>query len=466
MTTAFLGSATALALLAGSVVPAAAQVFDRRSVTAPTERTTDDPRRVPRRPSAGTPTRIVLRGGRIFDAVSASIRDATVVIEGNSIAAVLPPGVETWPADAQVIDVAGKTVMPGLIDIHVHLTYPDPDTPIDEHASEGSGVLRGARNLRHYIESGFTSVRDVNGVRNAPYLLSEWSAANAIPAPRVFTAGHIITGTGGHATERPVAPNHGPEFAWEVDGPDAWRAAVRKTFKEGASVIKIASHFSRDEVAAAVDEAHRLGLKVACDCETIYTVMAVEAGVDMIEHPLPRTDQAIAEMAKRKVGAVPTLQVYQNLFDTAGGYYGSTSRRFSMSGQANFDVFKKMRAAGIVMGVGTDTIGGAHRFIPNTYIAELKWFVKGGYSIAETLKAATITNAQLLDMDDKLGSLEVGKLADVIVVDGRPDENLDDLHKIDLVVKDGRVVVRSGEIVTPRHIPVPLPKPAPASDVR
>ncbi len=418
------------------------------------------------RPRTGPSSTIVLRGGRVFDAVGGGVRAASVVIEGNVITAVLPADATTWPADAQVIDVAGKTVMPGLIDIHVHLTYPDPDTPIDEQASEGSGTLRGARNLRYYLESGFTAVRDVNGVSKAPYLLAEWSAANAIPAPRVFTAGHIITGTGGHATERPVAPNHGPEFAWEADGPDAWRAAVRRTFKEGASVIKIASHFSADEVAAAVDEAHRLGLKVACDCETVYTAMAVRAGVDTIEHPLPRTDETIAEMAKRGIGAVPTLQVYQNVFDSSGGYYGSTSRRFSMNGQANFDIFKKMKAAGIVMGVGTDTIGGANRLIPNTYIAELKWFVKGGYSIAGALEAATITNAKLLDMDDKLGTLEAGKLADVIVVDGRPDENLDDLRKIDLVIKDGQVLVRSGQVVIPRHVPQPLSRPAPPADIR
>ena len=408
----------------------------------------------------------MLRGGRVFDAVSRDTRPGSVVIEGNLIKAVLAPQVETWSADAQVIDITGKTVMPGLIDMHVHLTYPDPDTPIDEQASEGSGVLRGERNLRYYIESGFTSVRDMNGVSKAPYLLAEWSDANAIPAPRVFTGGHIITGTGGHATERPVAANHGPEFAWEVDGPDAWRAAVRKTFKEGASVIKIASHFSADEVAAAVDEAHLLGLKVACDCETIYTAMAVKAGVDTIEHPLPRTDGTIADMVAHKTGAIPTLQVYQNVFDQSGGYYGSTSRRFSMSGQANFDLFKKMKAAGVVMGVGTDTIGGAHRFVPTMYIAELKWFVKGGYSIPEALKAATITNAKLLDMDDKLGSLQPGKLADVIVVDGRPDENLDDLQKIDIVVKDGRLLVRAGQVVIPRHALVPLPKPAPPSDTR
>jgi imidazolonepropionase-like amidohydrolase len=439
--------AVAVAAIAGARV--SGQIQDRRSVLAPAERTTDDPRRIPRRAATGERTRVVLRGGRLFDAIGAGVREGSVVIEGNTIAAILPSGSETWPADADVIDVAGKTIMPGLIDMHVHLTYPDPDTPIDEQASEGAGALRGARNLRYYLESGFTSVRDLNGVSKAPYLLSEWSASNAIPAPRVFTAGHIITGTGGHATERPVAANHGPKFAWEVDGADAWRAAVRRTFKEGASVIKIASHFSADELAAAVDEAHRLGLRVTCDCETVYTAMAVRAGVDMIEHPLPRTDDTIAEMARRRTGAVPTLQVYQNVIERAGGYYGSTSRRFSMSSQANFDIFKKMRAAGILMGVGTDTIGAAHQQIPFNYIAELKWFVKGGYTIAEALKAATITNAKLLDMDDKLGSLEAGKLADVIVVDGRPDENLDDLQKIDVVIKDGVLAVP--ETIGPRR---------------
>jgi imidazolonepropionase-like amidohydrolase len=455
------------AVLAGPVVARTGETpQDRRTVLAPTEHTSDDPRRIPLKRSVGSSPQIVLRGGRVFDAVKGDVRPGSVVIDGNLIKAVFPPGVEPWPANAQVIDVTGKTVMPGLIDMHVHLTYPDPGTPIDEQASEGSGVLRGERNLRYYLESGFTSVRDMNGVSKAPYLLSEWSAANDIPAPRVFTAGHIITATGGHATERPITPNHGPEYAWEVDGPDAWRAAVRRTFKEGASIIKIASHFAAEEVAAAVEEAHLLGLKVACDCETIYTGMAVQAGVDTIEHPLPRTDETIAQMARHRTGAVPTLQVYQNLFDQSGGYYGSTSRRFSMTSQSNFDIFKKMKAAGITMGVGTDTIGGAHRLIPNLYIAELKWFVKGGYSIPEALKAATITNAILLDMADKLGSLEAGKLADVIVVDGKPDENLDDLQRIDLVVKDGLVLVRSGQVVTPRHVSEPLRKPAPPQDVR
>lgn len=456
----------ALASLAGAGVAQSVPLNDRTKVIAPGARTTDDPRRIPLKPMPQSRHQIVLRGGRLFDTVSATVRPATVVIAGDQIAAVLPPETTNWASDAEVIDITGKTVMPGLIDMHTHVTYPDSDTPIDEQASEGHGVLRGIRNLRWMLEAGFTSVRDLNGVANAPYLLAEASANDEIAAPRVFTAGHIITGTGGHATERPVSPTHGPDYAWERDGADAWRQAVRQTFKQGATVIKLASHFAPDEVAAAIDEAHRLGLKVTCDCETIYTRMAVDAGIDMIEHPLPRTDETIAAMARHHTASVPTLQVYQNVLDRSGGFYGSTSRRFTMTAQGDFDLFKKMKAAGIVMGVGTDTIGDANKMIPNVYLAELGWFVKGGYSIPAALQAATLTNARLLDMDDKLGSIAPGKLADIIVVDGQPDQDLDALRHIALVFKDGALMVRDGHAILPRHVPVPLLKPSPPADIR
>jgi imidazolonepropionase-like amidohydrolase len=455
-------------LLVASAAPAFAQTprNDRETVLPRSVLTTDDPQRIPLRPRPEPAKQLVLRGGRVFDAVRASAYPATVVIEGRTIKAILPPDRVDWAADATVIDVAGKTVMPGLIDLHVHMTYPDSDTPLDEQDTEGSGVLRGARNLRWFLESGFTSVRDLGGVLNAPHQLSQWSAAGQIPAPRVFAAGHIITGTGGHATERPITPNHGPAYQWERDGADAWRAAVRLAFKQGASVIKIASHFSPEEVAAAVDEAHTLGLPVTCDCETLYIERAVAAGVDMIEHPLPRTDATIAAMARKKVASDPTLQVYQNVLDTIGGFYGSTSRRFTMTSQSNFDVFKKLKAAGVVMGVGTDTIGRVNQMTPNPFIAELKWFVKGGYTPAQALIAATKTNAELLAMGDKLGTLEPGKLADVIVVDGRPDEVLDNLARVDQVIKDGRVWVSNGQVRLPRHVSAPLAKPSPPADTK
>ena len=459
--------AACLLLFASGLLYGQSRVEDRRTFISATTQTTDDPRRVPVPPGARGPEGVlVLRGGRIFDAVKAEAYLGTVVIERNRIRAILPPEATDWPANAKVLDVSGKTVMPGLIDMHVHVTYPNRDTPIDEQASEGAGVLRGLTHLRYFIENGITTVRDLGGVLNAPYLLAEWMAQNRAPGPRLFVAGHIITGTGGHAAERPISATHTPSFTREANGPDDWRKAVRETFKEGASVIKLASYFSPDEVRAAVEEAHALGLKVTTHSETFYIKWAVEAGIDMVEHPLPRSDETIRLMAEHHTASIPTLQVYENVFDTTGGYYLlAASGRFSISRQENFDMFKKMKAAGITMGVGTDTIGDANDYTPNQYIAELKWFVKGGYTAAGALIAATRTNAELLDMSDKLGTIEKGKLADVVVVDGKPDVELNDLQKVDIVIRDGYIEVDHGQIVTPHHIPKPLAKPSPPEDV-
>ena len=463
-----------LALLGATV--AAGQSYDtiaprdRFAFIAPGAPTTNDPRRVPLSPAVaqarGPEGVLVLTGGRVFDAVNGRVEPKTIVLERDHIRAILAPGSSDWPAGAKVIDVAGKTILPGLIDMHVHVTYPDAFTPADEQGSEGAGVLRGLRNLRYFLESGVTTVRDLGGVLNAPYLLAEWMEQDRAPGPRLFVAGHIITGTGGHAAERPITAIHSPAFTREVDGPVEWRKAIRETFKQGASVIKLASYFAPDEVHAAVLEAHALGLKVTVHAETAYIKWAVEAGVDMIEHPLPRSDETIRLMAEHHVESIPTLQVYEGSIDTSGGYYDkASSGRFTITRQADFDIFKKLKAAGIKMGVGTDTIGAANESTPNQYIAELKWFVKGGYSIPEALMAATRTNSELLDMADRLGTLESGKLADVIVVNGKPDLDLDDLHKIDMVIRDGFVMVDHGQISIPRHQPRALIRPSPPDDV-
>ncbi|MBT0670953.1 amidohydrolase family protein [Novosphingobium profundi] len=446
---------------AGAPIP----LNDRHEWIAPGTPVTADPRRVPVKPRPAAGKQTVLVGGTLFDARKASLRPATVVIEDDHVAAVLAPGAHDWEADATVIDVTGKTVMPGLIDMHTHIAYPDGDTPIDEQADASASTLRGVRNMRWFIASGITSVRDLNGPGNTTYMLAEASQDDTIAGPRVFTAGHLITGTGGHATERPFRPSHGPDYAWEADGAEQWREAVRRTFKLGASVIKVGSHFAPDEIKAAVDEAHRLGLKVTCHCETMYIPMAVDAGIDMIEHPLPRTDATIADMARHHTASIPTLQVYQNVLDRNGGYYGTTSGRFNLTSQGIFDVFKRQKAAGIVMGVGTDTIGDANKMIPNVYIAELKWFVKGGYTIPQALQAATWTNAQLLDMADRLGTIEPGKLADVIVIDGNPAADLDALRKVSLVFKGGHLEAEDGAVIWAVREPKPLLKPSPPADV-
>jgi imidazolonepropionase-like amidohydrolase len=453
---------------AGAFVGFCSVAFGQDSTIARTERwrflspsvtVSDDPRRIPIPPGTGGPAgTLVLRGGRVFDGTGAAPREATIVVVRNRIAQILPSGSTGWPTDARVIDVTGKTVMPGLIDLHTHLTYPDPDTPGPIADSRADAALRGAEHLRYYIESGITSVRDVGSQSEVPFRLKDWVSHNRIVGPRVFAAGKLITGKGGHGDDGGDYNATSEGSIRVASGPDDWREAVREEFSQGADLIKIASHFSPAEVAAAIQEAHALGLKVTCDCETFYTKWAVEAGIDMIEHPLPRTDETIQLMARKGTESDPTLTPYIIIFNSAGAYYGTPSRRFTFSKDANLELVRKMKQAGIKLGVGTDLVRDWFRYLPEPYIVELKQFVRLGYTVPEALVAATKTNAQLLDMGDKLGTLEAGKLADITVIDGRPDVNLDDLANISLVVRDGYIQVDHGRVNVPRHVPQAMPK--------
>ncbi len=444
-----------LACVAGLFAFPQDRAQDKRKWIDPATPTTDDPRRIPVPPGPRGPEgTIVLRGGRVFDGTGAPARPGTVVIDRNRIEKVLPAGVADWPKDARVIDVGGKTVMPGLIDAHTHIGYSEPETPPLWDISEADGMLRAVERARFYLECGITSIRDVGTYHDVPFRLKDWSAQNRVAAPRIFPAGAFITSTGGHGVEGVDRDLNLPNSTRFAEGPDQWRQAVREQFNRGADLIKIGSHFSRDEVKAAVEEAHALGLKVCADAETFYIQWAVEAGVDVIEHPLPRTDETIQLMARKGTEAVPTLVPYAIIFDDWGGYFGSTSRRFTFSKEANLEVLSRMKRAGIKMGIGTDLVTNWFRYLPAPYITELKYFVQAGYTIPEALVAATKTNAEILDMSDKLGTLEPGKLADIVVIEGRPDENLDDLAKVDMVIRDGYLVVKGGEVVIPRHVPV------------
>ncbi len=452
-------SAVAIFLLVASFAALAQQQFDdRRRFFDENEVTSDDPRRIPR-PNVprGPEGSVVLTGGLLFDGTGARARPATLVLERNKVSAVLKPSSEDWPADATVIDVSGHTVLPGLIDLHTHLDYSDAGVPIVQAVNPTHATLRGVERLRYFIESGITSVRDTGSKYDIPFRLKDWVSANRIPGPRVFAAGQLITATGGHGAEGLTEHSQIYGEIREASGPDDWREAVREQFKNGADFIKLASHFSKDEIKAAVEEAHALGIRVTVDAETFYIDWAIEAGVDCVEHPLPRTQEAIDMMAARGVHAVPTLTTYSYIFDRSGGYHGSTSRRFSFSKEANLDVLRRMRVAGIKQGIGTDLVFDGFRFLPGAYVTELEWFVKAGYTNTEALVAATKTGAEILDMDDKLGTLEPGKLADVLVVEGNPMQDLRDLENVRIVIRDGHLVVRDGRLYIPRHIPVPEP---------
>ena len=409
---------------------------DRAAYYDATTETTNDLRRVPMPKGFGDPKgSILIRNARLFDGTGTAARAAAILIEGSHIVKIADSERSlALTKDVQVIDAGGKTVMPGLIDLHTHLTQPEDGEHVTA-ISDSASTLIAVDKLRYFIESGITSVRDVGSHGMAPYQLKLWQYLGRIPGPRMFVAGQLIVGTGGHGTESftfHTAPQYPESQVYEANGADGFRAAVRLQFKRGADLIKLASHFDPDEVKAAVDEAHQLGLRVTVDSETIFTDMAVAAGVDCVEHPLPRSDETVRLMAKKGTCADVTLVAYQYILD-AGGYYFSTSRRFTLTNDATFAMARKLKDAGVKLGVGTDLFYALYKSLPEPYIQELRNFTQLGYSPADALVAGTRTNSQILGMSDRLGTLEVGKLADLIIVDGRPDEKLDDLRKVDTV---------------------------------
>ena len=409
----------------------------------------------------------MLVGGRLFDGTGAAARSATIVVQGKTITAVLNPSERNWPADAVVYDVSGKTVMPGLIDLHTHLTFIDVDDMSvysNGNTSGAESVMRGLRRMAIHLQAGVTSVRDVASHGDAPFVLKRLQASGEIQGPRIFTAGQLITQPGGHGAVHaitanyPEVPNGNPNSMVRIaSGPEQWREAVRIQFTKGADLIKLASEYTQEEVTAAVDEAHSLGLPVTVDSETQYIDMAIKAGVDSIEHPLPRSDEAIALMAKRGIASVPTLVTYRIIQRKSGGYFGSTSRRFELNEDSIVAMAKKLRQAKVKMGIGLDLIIDSPNYMPGAYIDELESFTQIGFTKAEALVAATKTSAEIMHMGDRLGTIEVGKLADIIVVDGNPDEDFTAFRKVRTAFVNGRLELQDGRIYKPAHEEVPLP---------
>jgi imidazolonepropionase-like amidohydrolase len=413
----------------------------------------DDPRRIPTIPIHKGPNQTtVLKGGRIIDGTGKSAFLGHIVLKRNKIKKILPASETKWSSKAIIIDCTQKTIIPGLIDLHVHLTYPSNNSDITNSQDIADCTLRALDRMKLYLESGITTVRDVGSVGTIPFRLKEWSSNNRIQGPRIFAAGSFITATGGHAAEDLNIHSPLRNGVIEQDGPDQWRTAVREQFKKGADFIKTGSHFSKEEIRAAIDEAHSLGLKVTSDAERHYIQWAVEEGIDMIEHPLPRSDETIRLMAELKVDSIPTLVAYDIFLDSLGGFYNSTSRRFTFSKEHNLNLCKKMKDAGIKMGIGTDLVLQLYLAYADFYYRELLNFQKLAYSNLEIISIATKVNAEILDMDDKLGTITKGKLADLVVLDGNPDENLEEIKKVNMVFRDGYLIVNNGEIVSPRRL--------------
>lgn len=380
--------------------------------------------------------RTVLSGGQIVDLDKGSSSEGSLVIENERIVELG----EITSRDGDVtIDVAGKFLLPGFINSHVHLGW-DGIHDLEVQANESSAVsaMKAAMNVRKSLSAGVTTIRDL-GMNDANQSAKQGIDAGVIPWIRLIINGRAISTTGGHTW-------------WccrEADGVDDCRRAIREQFKVGADWIKImASHelvqFTMDELKAMVDEAHLNGMKVTAHAtfdEAISRV--VEAGVDCVEHGGSMSDDTIQLLADRGTWIVTTfsplvLQSQRGL-DWGMPPHEVQRRIDQVNDESRFAGNKAAAEAGIPIAFGTDA---GSPVVPHNEIAEeLKFMVQVGVckDNYDALRSITSRGAKLLGLSKDLGSLEAGKIADVVVLDSNPGEDLEGVRHVNQVFVRGQL---------------------------
>ena len=398
-----------------------------------------------------SPRRTVFRNARLVDGTGAPPRAGIdVVLEGGRIASV---GGSVAVGDAEVIELQGRTLMPGLIDCHVHLTFAAEAQEVERAATIPVPDLAwtAATNARETLEGGVTTVRDVGARASVAIRLREAIAAGRVPGPRMRAAGAIICMTGGH----------GWFIGREADGPDDVRRAVREQLKAGADCIKFtatgggmtpgvdprASSFTEVELAAGVDEAHKAFRRAIAHAQGNAGIKtAVRAGIDSVEHGVYLDDEVIEEMRRRGTFLVPTLVAPAMIarHGTSAGIPDYVVTKASAVLDVHRESFRKAVRAGVRIAMGTDAGTPFNRHGANAQ--ELALMVEGGMSPADAIVAATRSAAELLDLLEVTGTVEPGKAADLLIVDGDPLADigiLGDRDRLAGILKDGRWVRRA-----------------------
>lgn len=381
---------------------------------------------------------------------SAPIKDAVVVVEGNRIAAVGPAVTTKVPPDAGVIRAPGKWIVPGLMNMHVHLGLVLPGRQGAELANETDAelALRMAGNARASLLSGTTTVRMTGSPRHADFALRKAIDRGEVDGPRIFTAGELVAVTGGHGSGRTGEGN---------DGPDEFRKATRQEIFLGADWIKIAisggiadmhgdiaaATMTREEMKAVIDTAHRHNIKVTAHSGSpIATDEAVDLGLDCVEHGYFLTPEVLHKMKEKGVWLVPTIVVSQ---PTALPFFrkiGSPDwylARVASVGKQHWASLQTAIKEGVEIALGTDQFPFEANDGTTATIREAQYYVQAGMKPLQALRAATIEPATLLGVADRLGTIEKGKLADLLIIDGDPAQDITMLRTIRLVMKGGKL---------------------------
>ncbi|WP_439695758.1 amidohydrolase family protein [Mucilaginibacter sp. AW1-7] len=397
--------------------------------------------------------------GKLIDGTSpAAQTQITIVVEGKTIVDI-QKGYTSGTATDKVINLQNKTVMPGLIDCHVHLESQfNKNSAIQGFTLTDADIAYQASVFaKRTLMAGFTTVRDLGGT-GVNISLRKAIRQGLVDGPRVITAGRAISASGGHMDPsdgfRDDAFNHrpGPDEG-VADGKDELVKAVRLQFKRGSDVIKIAStggvldlsedgsgaQFSIDEIKAVVETAKDYGLKVACHAHGAEGIRrAILGGVTSIEHGTFMDDEDIKLAKQYGTWYVPTIIAGKSVADSARmpGYFPPVIARKALEiGPQIQQTFTKAYKAGVKIAFGTDAGVYAHG---KNYI-EFQYMVEGGMTPMEAIKAATSSAADLLGMSSKIGSIASGKSADIVAVDGDPLLDIKAMKNVSFIMKEGKI---------------------------
>jgi len=405
---------------------------------------------------------LALLHGRVIDGLGSDpIDDGHVVIRDGRIAALGAMGTYRRPDDERLIeiDVAGRTVMPGLIDCHAHLVY-NGFTTLDalDRCSVETATINAVLNARKVLRAGYTTVRDVGTVANVAVAVRDAIAEGKVPGPRIIASGQILGPTGGLGD---TLPPHWRRIRGGlgvlVDGVDDVLKAVRRQIRDGVDNVKLAASgvevgpyaytwmttMREDEVACAVHEAHRWGRTTAVHCQSYDSVKyALRAGSDTIEHATRLDDEGLHLFRRGDSVLVPTMCTLFSVLELGEELDLRPKQREEMI--VNEPLWKQSVRdaydAGVPIAAGGDL---GNRYAHGTNAREIGYLVRAGLSPMDAIRAATGVAARALRREARIGALEPGRAGDVVVVDGDPLPDvsiLEDHARIDLVLKEGRLV--------------------------
>lgn len=392
-----------------------------------------------------------LVGGTVVDVDGGSaLEDAVVLVDGDRISAIGPRGAVTIPDDAERIDAGGKWLVPGLMNMHVHLGLILPGKMAAELAGETDAALalRMAAAAREILQAGVTTIRTPGDSRHAELALDRSIRKGESHGPRIHAAGESLVITAGHGSEP------GVRYA---DGPYELMKAAREQISLGAKWVKILisggiatdggaiaeALMTPEEINAVVDAAHRFGVKVAAHSgSSAATSVAVDAGVDSIEHGYTLDRKVLRKMHKAGTWLVPTIVVSQPatapFFERIGSPQWYLDRRDSV-GKLHWEALKTAIEEDVNIALGTDQLPHEPNDGTTATVREAEYYVEAGMTPLEALRAATIEPARMLGADDEVGSLAVGKYADIVALRADPLAYIGALRTLHFVMKGGTV---------------------------